>query len=114
MEKTLRELFVDRLKDELEERKISVNGLARLVKGDVGYGSVSRILAGKQDPTLAKVEALAKAVGLPAWALMVEAGQVEQRVIRPPQNVVKLPNPYPKIFPPASESPSKAKAKKRR
>lgn len=94
----LRRLFVNRLKEVMGENHLSMNALALRCKGKVGYASINRILNGKQDPTLDKIHAIAEAVGLPAWFLLTEKDQVEQRVIRPPQNVVTLPRPYPKIF----------------
>ena len=91
-------LFARRLQEEMGKRKLSANALARILRGRVGYASISRILSGKQDPTLDKVDALAEAVGMPAWALLTEEKNLEQVVIRPPSNVVRLPDPYPKIF----------------
>lgn len=117
----LQELFVRRLKEEMAARAISANALASLAKkmgSPIGQRSVSRILLGEQDPTLQKVHAVTQALGLPAWALLMESGQIEQRVIRPvaaPQNVVKLPNPYPPIAPKRDEtSGRKAVMKKKR
>lgn len=113
----LQRLFVKRLQEEMRARKLSANALSRICKSRglvVGYASISRILAGKQDPTLEKVEALSEAVGMPAWALLTQADQLEQRVIRPaPSNVVKLPDPYPKIFGPRPETPATRKAKRK-
>lgn len=99
----------------MRARGLSANALARHCKDrelDVGYASISRILAGKQDPTLEKVDALAEAIGLPAWAFMTEADALEQTVIRPPQNVLKLPDPYPRIF--GKKTEERAKKIKRR
>jgi transcriptional regulator with XRE-family HTH domain len=85
----------------MDARTISANALAAFAKKlgySLGQTTISRILRGEQDPTLQKVYALAEALGMPAWALFIEAGQIEQRVIRPaaiPRNVVRLPSPYP-------------------
>ena len=108
-----------RLKEEMHARGLSSNALARLCKDrklDVGYATISRILSGKQDPTLQKVDALAEAIGLPAWAMMTGADQLEQVVIKPPQNVVRLPAPYPKIFTTGKtpDTQTRQKTKKRR
>lgn len=95
----LTKLFVDRLKEELGRKGLTVNAFAELCKPKgAGYGSVFRILKGKQDPTLSMVFALSEALGLPAWYLLTRKDQVEERVIRTPTNVVRLPDPYPKIF----------------
>lgn len=110
----LQRLFVKRLEEERKARGFSINGLARATKGRVGYASVNRILAGKQDPSIEIIEALVDALGLPAWAFFTEADQMEQRVIRPPQNVIRLPDPYPRIFSRKPEEPSTRKVKRKR
>jgi len=105
MNSELQALFVARLKEEMKNRDdMSINALARALKSKVGYASLNRILAGKQDPTLTKVWHIAEALGMPVWSLLVLDDQVEQVVIRPPvkkplqTNVVKMPNMYPKLF----------------
>lgn len=116
----LQELFVRRLEDEMGARHISANALASLAKKmgyPIGQRSISRILLGEQDPTLKKVHAITQALGLPAWALLMEAGQIEQRVIRPvaaPQNVVKLPNPYPPIASKREDAPARKSVLKKK
>lgn len=108
MKSALQRMFVKRLQEEMTARRLSANALARLCKAselDVGYATISRILSGKQDPTLQKVDALSSAIGLPSWFLFTESSQVEQRVIKPPTNVVRLPDPYPKIFGPKAPQP---------
>lgn len=103
----LESLFVERLKAELEERKLSANALAKAAKArhfKLRQRSVSRILAFEQSPTLEKVHEIAETLGVPAWFLLVQPDQVPQRVISPPVNktlqtkVLELPRPYPKIF----------------
>lgn len=99
----LQETFARRVREELGRRQMSGNALARLAESmnlELGQPSVSRILKGKQDPSLEIVAAIAQALGVPAWYLMTEASQVEERVIRTPamqQKVVRLRSPYPSI-----------------
>lgn len=105
MQSELQKLFMRRLAEEMESRALGANAAHRMAKR-MGYtisqSTISRILAGLQDPTLEKLHALADVLGMPPWALLMEPGQIEQRVIRPiaasRQNVVRLPDPYPKIF----------------
>jgi transcriptional regulator with XRE-family HTH domain len=116
----LQELFVRRLEEEMKARAMSGNALASLSKKmgfPIGQRSVARILLGKQDPTLQKVHAITQALGLPAWALLMETGQIEQRVIRPvaaAQNVVRLPNPYPPIAPKRDEGQARKTVMKKK
>ncbi len=102
MDSKLQELFVRRLSEELEARMMSTHAVVRIAKTlghKIGKSSVARILAGKQDPTLRMVHIFSEVLGLPSWTLLMETGQIEQRVIRPiPQNVVKLPEQYSGIF----------------
>lgn len=120
----LQKLFVRRLDVEMKARGLSGNGLASLAKRHgikLGQRSVARILAGEQDPSLAKLEAIAYVLGLPAWALLTD--QAEERVIRPPTvektstgGVLAFPNLYPKVFrktPTEEAKISRSKAKKR-
>lgn len=101
MHSKLQALFVERLKEELADKKLTPNAFAVLAKQHgVGYGSIFRILKGKQDPTLSMVNAIADALGLPTWYLLTRKDQVEERVIRMPANVVTLPDPYRRIMPP--------------
>lgn len=115
MTSDVQDLFVDRLKEEMRRRNdMSINALARLCRPNVGYATLSRILAGKQDPTLTKAGQIATALGLPLWSLLVLDSQVEQRVIAPPRNVVHLPSPYPKIFSRKPEEKSRLRPTGRR
>lgn len=118
----LQKLFARRLEEEMRARAMSAAALARVAKR-MGYKisqtSVSNILRGDQDPTIEKIEAITEAIGVPAWFLLTEAGQVEQRVIRPVSaavpNVVKLPNPYgPTFARQEDKKPEKARAHSRR
>lgn len=99
----LQAMFAKRLGEEMDERKLSGNDLARIAQKSgrrLGQPTISRILNGKQDPGLEKIDAIADALGLPAWYLMTDAAHVEQRVIRTPPapNVVKLASPYQRIL----------------
>lgn len=100
----LQALFAKRLKEEMDARKLSGNGLARIAAKAghrLGQPTISRILDGKQDPSLERVYAIAESLGLPAWFLLTDASQVEQRVIRAPAvrpNVVQMKSPYKNIF----------------
>lgn len=97
MRESLQELVVRRLGEEMAERRLSANGLARLC--GVGQTSISRILAGKQDPGLEKLEELSVGLGIPAWYLLVEKNTAQAKIIRPPSTkVVPLPSPYPRVF----------------
>lgn len=121
MQAPLQKLFVDRLKEELEIRGISSTALAKLTKQagrPVAQASMSRILAGKQDPTLEKVYAIAEALGLPPWYLLMHSGEVEQKIIRAPSvvhstNVSTFPG-YPKIFQDRAPYSKKALAHKKK
>lgn len=99
----LQQTFARRVREEMEARQMSGNALAGLAKKmgrRLGQPTISRILEGKQDPSLERVSAVAEALGLPAWYLLSEASQAEERVIRPPalpQKVVRLSSPYPKL-----------------
>lgn len=100
-------------------RHISANALARIAKGmgyQIGQTTISAILRGDLDPTLSRLEAIAEGLGLPAWYLLTDAGQVEQRVIKSPTatipgNVVKLASPYQPVFHKAE--PNQAQATKK-
>lgn len=100
----LQKLFIQRLRNEMESRALTANAAARMARRmghSMSQSTVSRILSGDQDPTLQKIQVLAEVLGIPAAALLLEPGQVEQRVIRiiSPQrhNVVSLQSPYPRI-----------------
>ena len=101
MRETLQNLVVRRLAEEMQERRLSANSLARICK--VGQTSISRILAGKQDPSLEKIEELAAGLGVPPWYLLVEREATASKVISPPspkprEVVVSLRAPYPRVF----------------
>lgn len=102
MGEALKNLFRRRLQEEMERAGISANALAARTGGAVGQTTISRTLRGDQDLTIPKVEALAEALGVPAWYLLTDADSVETRVIRTPEvtskNVKKLPKPYPAVF----------------
>lgn len=120
----LQKLLVRRLAEEMEARSLSANALARIAKGmghQIGQTTISAILRGELDPTLSRLEAMAEGIGIPAWYLLTDAGQVEQRVIKSPTqtipgNVVRLSSPYPSIFKktdPQTKQPRVAQKKKR-
>lgn len=121
MKPTLQKLFVIRLKEELEIRRISGAALAKLTKQigmPLAQSSVSRILAGKQDPSLEMVESISEALGIPPWFLMMQSGEVEQKIIRAP-SVVHSPTvtpfpAYPKIFQDRAPYSKKALAHKKK
>lgn len=99
----LLKLLGKRLAEEMDEKAITQNRMRQMaaqLNYKLGQSTVSRILAGKQDVTLGRLSILAECVGVPAWYLLMERDQTEQRVIRPaalPQNVVKLASPYPEM-----------------
>lgn len=120
MSKELKKLFARRLGAEMAAQGMSIHTVVRIAKTlghAIGKSSVARILKCEQDPTLEKVEILADVVGLPSWALLMEAGQIEQRIIRPAQkkssNVVQLPDPYPSPFR-NRDAPSAGKSARRK
>jgi transcriptional regulator with XRE-family HTH domain len=106
----LQRLFVQRLREEMgedTENEISDNELARRSKGAISQTMISAIKRFAHDPSLEKVQAIAEALGVPAWFLMTPKDRVQQRVISPPikeslqtttTKVVELPPRYPKIF----------------
>jgi transcriptional regulator with XRE-family HTH domain len=106
MRSDLTRIFTRRLQEEMELRGLSGNALAK--RSGVGQRSIARILLpeehkDKQTPTLDKIDALAKALGVPGWFLLMDANTAEQRVIRAPvaaqpDGVYKLPPPYPPVF----------------
>jgi hypothetical protein len=99
---SLQELFVQRLMEEMGD--MSDNELARRSRGAISQTMISAIKRYHHDPSLEKVDAIAAALGVPSWFLVIERDQVPQRVISPPVNkplqtkVLELPRPYPKIF----------------
>jgi transcriptional regulator with XRE-family HTH domain len=104
----LKDLFRKRLQEEMDAQGVSANSLAdrcRKAGADIGQTTISAILRGKQGASMDKVEELADGLGVPAWFLFTDREQVEQRVIKPPTNVVRLPDPYPKIFGPKTPQP---------
>lgn len=114
----LKDLFRQRLKEEMENQGVSANALADRCKRaghDIGQTTISTILRGKYGASLSNIEALADGLGVPAWFLFTDAKAVEQRVIKPPsgapQRVSRLPDSYPKIF--APDRAKKARAKSR-
>lgn len=115
---------MERVLEELDIRGISGAALAKLTKGSkehpkqhaIAQASISRILSYLQDPTLEKVYAIADALGIPPWYLLMQSGEVEQKIIRAPslvqsRNVSVFPT-YPKVFPKSSASGKKALAHK--
>lgn len=91
-------MFVKRLKEEMESRQLSANGLAKAAKQlgfRLGQRSVSRILELKQDPTLQKVLEISQTLDVPVKALISDSSQ---DIKKPLQNVVQMQAPYPKIF----------------
>lgn len=89
---SLTELFALRLEQEMENRGLSANALAKV--SGVGQRSISRILRKEQSPGLDIVEQLALALGLPAVWLLEARGSTSKNSGK----VVPLPNPYPPIF----------------
>lgn len=113
---SLLERFSSRLQEEMERRELSANQLAKL--SQVGQTSISRILAGKQDPSLEIVDSLSKAMGIPAWFLMVAANSVQTTIIQPPgvdnsTSVISLPKRYPPIFTAEQQGPAAKKTRAR-
>jgi transcriptional regulator with XRE-family HTH domain len=109
MQHDLQKHFIQRLTEEMEARGLSDNQLAKNAKSkgySIGQTTISLIKRGKQNPSLQKIQAIADGLGLPAWFLLADPAQVEQRILRPvvqPQpngtkKVLELPSPYPKIF----------------
>jgi transcriptional regulator with XRE-family HTH domain len=103
----LQRRFIRRLDEEMKARQISQATLASRTKGldgdeEVGQTTISAILRGKHDPKLGTVSSICRALGLPAWSLMLEPDDVEQTVIRPSaaaqQKVVRLGG-YPSVLP---------------
>lgn len=101
----LKKLFVQRLDDEMRRKGVSANQLSRIAKlqgNRISQTAISNILRGEQDPSLSKLQAIAKALDLPAWSLLINGSQLEYKIIRPvvaePKNVVDLPSPYPRVF----------------
>lgn len=87
-------LFKRRLQEEMDARQLSQNAISRAAQKaghDLRQSSISRILKGKQDPTLGTINAIVDVIGLPAWYLLTEP-EGEQRVIRTPK-VVSLQRP---------------------
>jgi transcriptional regulator with XRE-family HTH domain len=119
-DENLKKLFARRLREQMEDQGLSGNELAKLAK--VGQSTVSRVLTGKQDPTLEVIESLASGLDYPAWALLLDSRHIEQRLIKPvlapaPQEkVVRLPTPYAPIFsqPQAKQVRHKASQRKKR
>lgn len=112
----LQRLFVERLTEEMDARGISDNALAIAAKRaghKLSQTMVSGIKRFERDPTIGKVHAIAETLGVPAWFLLTPKDRVEQTVIRPPSNVVRLPDPYPKIFGKKPETPATKKTKRR-
>jgi hypothetical protein len=108
----LQRLFVQRLTEEQGER--SDKELAAASKGRISQTMISAIKRFHHDLTLEKVSILAEALGFPPWYLLTKKDQVEQTVIRPPSNVVRLPDPYPKIFGRKNGEQQAKKSKRRR
>ena len=103
-------LFAKRLQEEMDERGLSDNALAKLAV--VGQRSVSRILLpvghkDRQVPSLELVEKLTGALDLPPWYFFMEADEAGREVIRPPAppkaSVARLPS-YKPTFSSASEA----------
>lgn len=117
---SLKDLFRKRLQEEMEAQSLSANGLARRCRQGghhIGQTTISAILRGKQGPSMENIEILSYCLGVPAWFLFTESRDVEQKVIKPPHNVVRLPAPYPKIFPTGKRPDDQTRprvAKKRR
>jgi len=100
-------LFRRRLREQMGG--MSDNELARRTRGMLSQKSVSRVLQEdptkeQQVPTLDTVDAIAEALGVPAWYLMMEKDEAGREVIKPPQSakVVGLPQPF---YPPVFSSP---------
>jgi transcriptional regulator with XRE-family HTH domain len=116
----LQETFSRRMAEEMTSRQLSANSLARMAQKlghTITQPTVSRILLGKQDPSLEKIHAISEALGVPAWFLLTESGESEQRIITPPPrpNVVTLGSPYERIFlKKQDKQDEKAKAEKKK
>jgi transcriptional regulator with XRE-family HTH domain len=93
----LQRTLVRRLKEEMARQAFSQAALARTAQArghDLTQPTIGRILAGTLDPSLKTVHALADSLGLPDWFLLTDRDQVEERIVRPPKNVVAIPSPY--------------------
>lgn len=112
-------IFVRRLREEMARQAYSGLALSAAAKKrghTLSQSTVSRLMAGKQDPSLGIVHALADTLGVPNWFLLTERSQVEERVVRAPSlppNVVKMKPPYPSILQ-EPKSTYKRKGKKAR
>lgn len=108
--RALQAIFKDRLRQEMEERRLSTAEVSRQAKKKnytISQSTVSRLSTGKQAPTLEVLQGIAEVLGVPPWALITESGQIEQRVIRPvqsSQNIARFPSGYPKIGAPQDKA----------
>jgi transcriptional regulator with XRE-family HTH domain len=93
----LQRTVVRRLREEMHVKVFSQAALSRTAKRlgyELSQPTIGRILAGKLDPSLQTLQAIAHALGIPPWYLLTERDQVEERIIRTPKNVVPIPSPY--------------------
>lgn len=118
VEESLQKKFGRRLAEEMKARSVSGGELARRVAGlgeKFGVSTISRIKNGLQNPSLDVVDKICRAMDLPAWFLMTDDAQVEQRVIKTPsQKVVSLGVKYPSALPNSDKKIEKTKQKSRR
>lgn len=103
----LKTIFAERLSQELTDRQLSGNALAKV--SGVGQRSVARILVGKQDPTLGMVDDICRALGLQAVQMLTA-----NKRIKGASNVRVLTSPYPPIFKDHPQQGEKSRRVKRR
>ena len=117
----LQKTFIQRLQEEMGREQISGNELAR--RSGIAQSTISRTLKGKQELTLSRIGMLADALNVPAWCLLADPSQIEQRIIRPvanlasPEKVVRLHTQYGQIFAKTAEQnekPTKGAARQRK
>jgi transcriptional regulator with XRE-family HTH domain len=104
----LQEVFLKRLREELERQGLSGNALSRRA-GAPAQMTINDVMNGA-DPRLKTVDQIARALGIPAWHLLTETvGNKRQD-----GTVHKFPELYPPIFgrrstDHVSKSPKKAR-----
>lgn len=59
----IKKVFIERLKEAINEKRISQNELAK--KANVSTAYISQLLSGKKNPTIKVVKQIADALGLP-------------------------------------------------
>jgi transcriptional regulator with XRE-family HTH domain len=108
----LQRIFVVRLREEMKRQgNISDNALAKRCKSlgyKVGQSSVSRIVGGRQDPTLLLVHAIARALDVQASSLFKSSDAAAR------ETVVPFPSPPPMLGPRSDQRHKNRLKKKQR